>query len=121
MLIDAEGLGTPEAYSYHEYTISCIKADAKDNFLITGDVKGNVIIWRLVSNHNSYKLTVYESFKDQQAQISSIFFSYELKCFAISSLDGSVIVYNIITSKKIRAYYHPNGLPINDVIIVLKF
>jgi len=76
-----------------------------------------VIIWRLINTHNSYKLTVYESFKDQKAQISSIFFSYDLKCFAVSSLDGSVFLYNIITGKKIRAYYHPNGLPVNEIII----
>lgn len=74
-----------------------------------------MIIWRLINTHNTYKLTVYESFKDQKAQISSIFFSYDLKCFAVSSLDGSVFLYNIITGKKIRSYYHPNGLPVNEV------
>jgi len=120
MLIDVEGDGVPETYNFHEHTISCIKADTKDNFLITGDVKGNVIIWRLIGSHNSYKLTVYETFKDQHAQITSIFFSYELKCFAVSSMDGSVFVYNIITSKKIRAYYHPHNLPINDVLFIIK-
>lgn len=78
-----------------------------------------MIIWRLINTHNSYKLTVYESFKDQKAQISSIFFSYDLKCFAVSSLDGSVFLYNIITGKKIRAYYHPNSLPVNEVKFIL--
>jgi WD40 repeat protein len=102
-----------ECYHLHEHAISCIKADTKDNFLITGDVKGNVIAWRLVSSHNSYKLAVYEVFHDQKEQITSIFFSYELKCFAVSSMDGSVILYNIITGKKMRAYYHPKRLPIN--------
>ena len=85
--------------------------------MITGDVKGNVIVWRLNSYHNTYKLAVYETIKDQNAQITSIFSSHELKCFAVSSQDGSVMVYNIITGKKIRAYYHPNKLPIDDVIL----
>ena len=34
-------------------------------------------------------------------------------------MDGSVFLYNIITGKKLKAYYHPNLLPINEVTSIL--
>lgn len=59
LILDVETNSIVDCYHLHEHTISCIKADTKDNFLITGDIKGNVIVWRLVASHNSYKLAVY--------------------------------------------------------------
>lgn len=55
--------------------------------------------------------------KDQKDQISSIYFSNDLQCVSIASLDGSVFLYNIITGKKLRVYYHEKRMPIDEVII----
>ena len=76
ILVDSDTQNILDTYSSHEYPVCCIKSDSKDNFLISGDIKGNVIVWRIVNVHNTYKLVVYESIKDQYKAISSIFFSY---------------------------------------------
>jgi hypothetical protein len=57
--------------------------------------------------------------KDQKDQISSIYFSNDLQCVAIASLDGSVFLYNIITGKKLRVYYHEKRMPIDEVKILI--
>lgn len=69
-------------------------------------------MWEIKTSHNVSKLVEKRMFKDQTDQISSIFFSSELQCFAVASLDGSVFLYNTITGKKLRAYYHPKRAPI---------
>ena len=58
-LIDTETNQVLDSYSMHEHTISCIKADSKDNFLVTGDCSGRVVMWRLLTQHNTCKLTAY--------------------------------------------------------------
>ena len=57
--------------------------------------------------------------KDQKDQISSIYFSNDLQCVAIASLDGSVFLYNIITGKKLRVYYHEKRMPIDEVNMLI--
>jgi WD40 repeat protein len=82
--------------------------------LITGDIYGNVVVWRI---NNNNKLTHYYSIKDHHKQITSIFISYDLRCLFTSSMDGSVFGYNIITGRKMKVFYHPKLLPINNVIV----
>lgn len=77
-----------------------------------GDVKGNVGVWRITSNH---RLSLYGNFSDHTKQITSIFISYELLCFATSSEDGRVFLYNLMTGKKLRVFHHPKHLPISHV------
>jgi len=91
-----------------------MRADTKDNFLITGDINGNVIVWRITSNH---KLSCYGTFSDHTQQINSIFISYDLLSFVSASKDGTVYVYNLMTGKKIRIYYHPKNLPISHALV----
>jgi WD40 repeat protein len=92
-----------------------MRADSKDNFIIMGDVKGNVGVWRITSNH---RLSLYGTFSDHTKQITSFFISYELLCFATSSEDGRVFLYNLMTGKKIRVFHHPKHLPISHVHFV---
>lgn len=75
VLIDVD-TGSGSFYNSHCHTISCLRSDnMRENFLITGDVKGNVIMWEIKTTHNVSKLIEKRSFKDQKGQISSIFFS----------------------------------------------
>lgn len=46
ILIDIDTGHTTNTYHSHSYTICCIKADSsRENFLVTGDIRGNVIMW----------------------------------------------------------------------------
>jgi WD40 repeat protein len=96
-----------------------MRSDLRENFLITGDIKGNVIMWEIKTSHNVSKLVEKKLIKDQHEQISSIYYSLELQCFAVASFDGSVLLYNSITGKKLRAYYHPKNEVINEVALKL--
>jgi len=73
-----------------------------------------VIVWRI---NNGNRLSFYYSIKDHNKQITSIFIAYDLRCLFTSSMDGSVFGYNIITGKKMKIFYHPKQLPINNVIV----
>lgn len=113
LVIDTDSNGV-ECYIEHTQTICCVKSDLKDNFLITGDIGGGVVVWRIIGNH---KLNFYYSLKDHKKQVTSIFISYDLRCLFTSSLDGSVYGYNIITGRKMKVFYHPEKLPINHVVV----
>ena len=115
-MIDVDTGAVGNSYHNHTSTISCLKADPRENFLITGDIKGKVIMWEIKNNS---KLVEKRVIKDQREQITSIFYSNDLQCFAISSLDGSVFLYNMITGKKLRAYYHERKSPIDEVLFEL--
>lgn len=107
ILIDVDTNSIVFSYSNHSQTVSCLKSDQRQNFLITGDIKGKVIMWQIKTNSsNISKLVEKKVIKDQKDQITSIFYSNQLQCVAIASKDGSVFVYNMITGKKLRVYYH---------------
>lgn len=76
VLIDVDTGLVSNSYHSHSYTISCLKTDnMRENFLITGDIRGTVIMWEIKTSHNVSKLVEKRIFKDQTDQISSIFFS----------------------------------------------
>lgn len=64
-----------ELYQGHSFTVCCLKTDPKENFLITGDISGGVIVWHIQASGYNCKLAKKHSFRDQKAQISSIFVS----------------------------------------------
>ena len=70
-------------------------------------------MWEIKTSHNISKLVEKRKFRNHTEQITAIVFSVELQCFATASFDGSVFVYNMITGKKIRAYYHQKRAPIH--------
>lgn len=113
LIIDTD-TNSIESYTEHSSTICCMRSDLKDNFLMTGDITGRLVVWRIINNH---KLTFYYSNKDHHKQITSIFISYDLKCVFTSSTDGCVYGYNIITGRKMKVYHHPSLLPISNVVI----
>lgn len=113
LIIDTDS-NSIETYIEHSETISTIKSDSKDNFLITGDIEGRVVVWRISNNH---KMIFHYSMKDHRKQITSIFICYDLRFLFTSSMDGTVYGYNIITGKKMRVFYHPKLMPINHVIV----
>lgn len=81
---------------------------------MTGDAGGDIILWRITPQG---KLSIIQKMSDHCLKVNSIFISNELKSFVSCSEDGSVNMYNIITGKKIRSYRHPEGKPINNVIV----
>lgn len=103
-----------ESYAHHQHTICCVKSDPKDNFLITGDIEGNVIVWRITSGN---KLTLYYCLRDHYKQITSIFISEDVGCLFTSSMDGCIYGYNILTSRKMKVLRHPKELPISNVVV----
>lgn len=38
-----------ERYRSHPEPITVVRSDAKDNFVLTGDSAGNVVLWRILS------------------------------------------------------------------------
>lgn len=52
LIIDTDTNLVIETFTVHTQTICCVKADLKDNFLITGDIGGRVVVWRVVANGN---------------------------------------------------------------------
>ena len=105
-----------ETYRSHHDTISVLKCDINDKFLVSGDITGDVVLWR-ISNHG--KLLLFHKYSDHSDVVTSVFVCEELKVFATSSRDGSVHLYNIITGEKMRSYFHPDRRPINHVRDVL--
>ena len=114
MVIDADNNTVIETHNNHTYAISYLKSDSNDNFLISGDITGKVIIWRILPGS---KLMVYHEMKDHVKQITSIFISYDLRFFFTAGEDGAVFGYNILTGKKMKVYYHPKRLPITGIIV----
>ena len=62
-MIDVDTGAVGNSYHNHTSTISCLKADPRENFLITGDIKGKVIMWEIKSNS---KLVEKRVIKDQR-------------------------------------------------------
>ena len=106
-----------EVYRAHHDTISVLKCDSNDKFLISGDVGGDVILWRI---QNQGKLMLTHRYSDHSGAVTAIFISDDTRLLATSSMDGSVHVYNIITGKKIRSYFHPERKPLNNVSFELR-
>jgi hypothetical protein len=50
-----------EIYRAHHDTISVLKCDSKDKFLVSGDMMGDVALWR-ISNHG--KLLLSQKYSD---------------------------------------------------------
>lgn len=50
-------------------------------------------------------------------KITSIYISLDMKCFATSSQDGSVGLYNLYSGELLKMYYHPENSMINNVAI----
>ena len=44
-LIDVDTGSSLHTYHCHQETISCLRADPRDNFLVSGDTRGNVVMW----------------------------------------------------------------------------
>lgn len=59
-----------EVYKSHHDTISVLKCDPNDKFLISGDITGDVTLWR-ISNHG--KLLLFHKYSDHSDAITSIF------------------------------------------------
>jgi WD40 repeat protein len=112
--LESESGSLFETYKHHHEPITCIRSDSKDNFVITGDSSGDVILWRIASQS---RLVFSHRFSDHSLKINSIFISYELRSFATCSDDGSIQLYNIITGKRLRAYFHPELKPISNILI----
>ncbi len=106
-----------DIYHLHKDTICVVRSYEKSNFLITGDVTGVLIIWKIIESHKSIKLVVFERLHDHQGLITSIFISHDLRCLGTTGLDGFAYLYNAITAKKIRYYHHPSYMPIHGMVI----
>lgn len=78
LIIDADSNTLLEQHHLHQHTISYIKSDDRNNFLITGDITGRVIIWRITTTN---KLVMYNEINDHTQQITNIFISYDLRFF----------------------------------------
>lgn len=55
-LIDIDTGSVLNTYLSHYHTISCLKSDSRENFLVSGDIKGTVIIWGIKTSNNVSKL-----------------------------------------------------------------
>lgn len=111
--LESETGNLVETYKLHRETISVIRSDSKDNFVITGDVAGEVMLWRITTQS---RLALSHRFHEHSGKVNSIFISYELRAFATCSEDGSANLYNIITGERLRAYFHPERKPIDNVL-----
>lgn len=92
--------------------------------MISGAKSGEVVVWRNWSfdaslepnsalNNVNLPWVAIKTLHDHERQISSIFIDESMSLFVTSSLDGSVNLYNLWSSKFQRSFKHPNLAPVN--------
>lgn len=96
--------------------MSVVKGDRTERILVTGSLDGMCILWDVKESDVSRKWT----FCDFDSAILDVFIQDDSKIAAVSSQEGKLIIYNLITKEIFRTLFHPEALPINRLLLSLQ-
>lgn len=93
-----------------------MKGDRNERYLITGSVDGFFIVWEVREGDIIKKWSAC----DFDSAILDIYIQEDSKVAALASEEGKLIIYNLVTKEIFRTIFHPDSLPINNLVLSLQ-
>ncbi len=114
-------IAKPEKFSTlrcHSCTVTCLEVDRDERVAVSGDCRGNVVVYYIGENM-AWSPQTYIC--DHGDAISYIHISDDMQLFVTASADGTANVYTRSGRPKLlRTFLHPKQLPLQYVLFRLR-